>query len=1279
MKPALQQLQTLCPAVEADLIREHLRRLDEEYFERFSLSEIAKHLERLGRLSRKNPVEVILKRHDGQAFDCTVLAFDYDAEFSLIAGILFGNGVNIQSGDVFTYAKARQQARPRSRRFPWTRGQRENLLSRRRIIDHIVGRLVTTEPWEDWSTRFIEQLQAVISLLEAGDKASIEEAKHRVNERVTRRLVDSQSSGHDVLYPVSLEIDTESSGNTRLKVESQDTPAFLYALTTALSLHQLSIDHVQIRTSAGHVADEIDIVGPDDQPVTDPRVLDKIRLSVVLTKQFTYFLDRAPDPYSALSRFEQLVVEILRLPEGDDWAKRLSNPKAMKHLARLLGASDFLWEDFIRLQYEALLPVLASASETSEASTARHDAAELSRRLEQGLESCGSLAERIACVNKFKDREIFRLDLDHILDDSVDFRQLAEQLTELAEIVIQAIADILYAELLQRHGTPRTVAGLPASYAVFGLGKLGGAALGYASDIELLLVYSDTGTTDGDNAVSNAEFFSDLMREIAQAIQAKREGIFHVDLRLRPYGNAGPMACSLANFCEYYGPGGAAHSFERLALVRLRAVAGDRKLGSQVTRLRDEFIYRSPSIVVEELQELRARQFEEKNEPGRYNAKFSPGALVDLEYTVQILQLHYASEHDDLRTPRIHKALNALQKAGVLEPIESERLTSAYDFLRRLINGLRMLRGSAKDLFLPPSDSIEFVHLARRMGYQSTDGLGPADQLLLEFSTQTATVRTFVEKRMGRAALPGPLMGNIADLILSDDPAPELCEKVLRDAGFKHPQRALAGLQALAARTTNKRQFARLAVLAVDKLRREPNPDMALNNLDRFGVDGQDHEAHYAALLEQPTRLEILLGIFSRSQFLADVLIRNREFYDWVTTPQNLHEPRKRSQLVRELRARAEASDSHDAWLGELRLFRRRELLRIGTRDMFLRVSTPEVMQELTTLAEALVDADLEQVWKELVRSGQVRSDELEALASNFSVLAFGKLGGRELNYSSDIDLIGIYHDTSDVGTPAQGTAVEPNPFAAAMSMLREDLSKHTEEGYAYRVDLRLRPYGRSGELVSTVEGLVSYYEETARVWEIQALLKLRPIAGNLDVGYELLERLYPVLVRRRDPSQVTLSIQELREEAIRNSQTRTLGSGVDVKNGPGGIRDVEFLVQGLQLIHVADHPTLLGSNTLQVLRALEDARILDAETCSDLRRDYLFLRRVEHYLQILHDRQIHSLPVDVDELEALARRVLGRKTTAAAFTEELQSRFDRIYATHVARLFPDRTATQRS
>ncbi|MFA7256448.1 MAG: hypothetical protein WC047_02595 [Kiritimatiellales bacterium] len=1218
MKPSLQDLKKLCPDVPEDLLRAHLERLDDNYFSVFSAGQVAEHLLCLARLAPGHPVEVLFEDGAGDEIACTILAHDHPSEFSLITGMLSATGFNILSGNIFTYAHA--QASPKARR-----GQRM-------IIDRFCGTIKPDQSLEQWKTAFNSALESVMALLEQGTAESLSQARSTVNEMVAARLAGLKIPPESVLYPVGLEV-SDAGRYTRLRVLAQDTPAFLYSLSSAMAFQGLSIEQVRIGTAGGRVQDEIDILDESGLKITESSRIDTIKISVLLTKQFTYFLWSSPDPYAALCRFEDMLASVLAVPDRGKWVELLSTPAALQGLAKLLGASDYVWEDFIRLQYEALLPILKPAGEERRSAAAPED---FEGKLRAELAKAKGFEEQCRALNAFKDRDLYLVDLRQILGETADVRKFSQTLTRLAEATLRSAAGIVFENLRSKHGIPRTIAGLEAQWAIFGLGKFGGEALGYASDIELLLVFSDNGRTDGTEPIENSEFFSKAALMLTEVIKAKREGIFHVDIRLRPYGESGPMACSLDSFCRYYGPKGKALSYERLALTRLRAVAGSGELGAKVERLRDDFIYGASNVSFEELRDLREKQFAEKTAGGRYNAKFSPGALVDLEYDVQLLQVMHGSANARLRTPSIHEALIALSALGVLSPDEGRRLAAAYYFFRRLINGLRMLRGSARDLFLPPEDSIEFAHLARRMGYKR-GALEPQQQLRVEFETQTAAVRAFVERHFGRESLPGKPAGNAADLVLSDSVPPALRGKILASAGFQNPERAYMNLRALGAGPDRQDLFAPLAVLACDTLRQSVDPDRALNNWERYVRTAGNAIEHYEILMAQPKRLEILLGIMAASQFLAETLIRNPEFFNWATAPDTLNRVRPLAEMEADLAAFA-AGLKHHEWLNAARKFRCREILRIGTRDVCLHAPIREITEDLSSLAAALVRAALEHF-----RLEQGLKEHEAGALEGLCILAFGKLGGRELNYSSDIDLLGVY----DAGQ------AESELFYRAMRQVGRYLSGHTDEGHAYRVDYRLRPYGRAGQVAYSLPALADYYQNKAAPWEVQALLKASPIAGNEEAGLGFSGMVRSVICQKRERAEIISSIKKMRAAAIK-TEDEIDGIDADIKNGYGGIRDIEFLVQGLQMINAPAIPALINGNTLEALALLERHNLLTSETVEQLKSDYEFLRRVEHCMQIFEDRQVHILPDSESERAALAKRVMGVKASAENFLKEI-------------------------
>jgi [glutamine synthetase] adenylyltransferase / [glutamine synthetase]-adenylyl-L-tyrosine phosphorylase len=731
------------PRLDRGDVATFLERVEPEYLGAFEPAAIAGHLQALARLSHEHPVEVLLNHNRDGLVDCVVLAFDHPFEFSTITGIMAANGFDIERSDAFTLRKIKSAMRPANRRKPVI--HRRDPMKDAVILDYFRGRLIgPAQDFEKWAGKFTNSIEEAIGLLEQSQQESIDRARRLVNERVTQSLARRKSSSRTM---VSLEVQIEQLKQaTRLRLRAPDTPAFLYALSTALSLHGLQINKTRARTAEGTAIDEIDVVDQAGAPLTDAQTIQQVQRSVLLTLQFCYFLDRAPDPFTALQRFDDLARQIVRIPQAGQWLELLANPLSMMDLAKLLGASNFIWEDFIRFDVDVLLPVLQRRVRGEEICP---PARALPLRLERSLAGAKDFEDERKRLNEFKDRELFLIDLDHILaEENPDeaFRILSERLVFLAENLLAAASRRVYAELVRLYGRPRNEKNDETRFAIFGLGKLGGVALGYASDIELLFLFEDNGSTSGGSrgSLTNGEFFAILTRETTAYIQAKREGIFQVDLRLRPFGNGGPLASSESDFAAYYGPTGKAHAFEKLALVRLRWIAGNSLLGFKIEQLRDQLVYDGAPPDLAAIWEISAKMRQQHAAGGKYHAKHSDGALADLEQTVLLLQVLQAREAPQLRTPRLHEAMDGLRRAGIISAEEFERLLGAYQFLRRLINAQRMLRGSARDLFLPAEDSDELVHLARRMRYASET---PGRSLLRNFKSNIASVQKFMRKK----------------------------------------------------------------------------------------------------------------------------------------------------------------------------------------------------------------------------------------------------------------------------------------------------------------------------------------------------------------------------------------------------------------------------------------------------------------------------------------------------------------------------------------------------
>ena len=468
------------------------------------------------------------------------------------------------------------------------------------------------------------------------------------------------------------------------------------------------------------VSDILFVTDENGQKITDPERIRELRAATVLVKHFTHLLPFSPNPESALLHFREFISELFKRPNWPDELGSLERPEVLQAMARLLGVSDFLWDDFLRMQYANLYPVVTGVDALTTSKTRQQLQEELEAILAEvhaGPQPPSDSAPWREALNAFKDREMFRIDMRHILGHTSEFWDFAAELTDLAEVVVNAAYHLCHEDLRSVYGSPRLENGEVCEMSVCALGKCGGRELGFASDIELMFVYSGNGKTSGPQVITSAEFYEKVVQDFVRSIRARREGIFEIDLQLRPYGKAGSLAVSLDSFRRYFSPDGPAWAYERQALVKLRPVAGNPGLGKKISDLRDSYIYSGEPFDVTAMRAMRERQIRHLVSGGRFNLKYSPGGLVDIEYLVQGLQISHGREHPEVRQTNTREAMAALAQAGILTEDDYTRLRKAHTFLRWLIDSLRVVRGNARDVNVPPEGSEEYAFLTRRMRY----------------------------------------------------------------------------------------------------------------------------------------------------------------------------------------------------------------------------------------------------------------------------------------------------------------------------------------------------------------------------------------------------------------------------------------------------------------------------------------------------------------------------------------------------------------------------------
>jgi glutamate-ammonia-ligase adenylyltransferase len=585
---------------------------------------------------------------------------------------------------------------------------------------------------------YTADLKSLIRQLQRGETAA---AHGTMVKRVAARLRSTATQVPTVLYPVQLEIDNAASDQfTVLRLRTEDTSGFLYELTNALASSDVYISRVRFDSLGSQVSHTLFVTDAKGRKIEDQQKLRELQAATVLIKHFTHLLPRSPNPEGALVHFREFVEQLFTRPDWPEELASLEQSNVLEALAQLLGVSDFLWNDFLRMQHRNLFPVVRDIDALATAKS-RH---ELQSDLQSALRDAASSSDRREALNACKDREMFRVDMRHILGLSGTFRQFSEELTDVAETVVVAGAEMCFSELSAQYGQPRSKDGKPILYSVCALGKCGGRELGFASDIELIFIYAGEGPTNGKHPISATEFFAKLAEGVTHAIRAHREGIFEIDLRLRPYGKAGSLAVSFDAFQTYFGPQGPAWPYERQALVKLRPIAGDDGFCRHIAAARDRMIYTGERFDVAAMRGMRERQIRQLVSPGTFNAKLSPGGLVDAEYLVQGLQITYGHLAPDLRRTNTLDAVAALAQLGIVAEADATALSNAYDFLRRLIGAQRIVRGNARDLSLPKEETEEFAFLSRRLGYGDS-----LQRLSREFGEHVANILELSGRLLG--------------------------------------------------------------------------------------------------------------------------------------------------------------------------------------------------------------------------------------------------------------------------------------------------------------------------------------------------------------------------------------------------------------------------------------------------------------------------------------------------------------------------------------------------
>jgi glutamate-ammonia-ligase adenylyltransferase len=714
--------------------------------------------------------------------------------------------------------------------------------------------------------------------------------------------------------------------------------------------------------------------------------------------------------------------------------------------------------------------------------------------------------------------------------------------------------------------------------------------------------------------------------------------VFRVDLRLRPEGGRGPIASSLPQLERYYETFG--RPWERQAWIKARVSAGDQALGAEVLAMLRPFVF--PRLVaptvIDDVRDLNRRIKRELVRPRQtsglpgFDLKNGVGGIREIEFFVQALQLIHAGKRPSLRARGTLAALDGLLFAGLVTDDEHHALFRAYRWLRHAEHLLQLEGGLQTQLV--PEDEHALEVLARRLGYRATARRSASVALALELVTHTTAVSrlfaTLGDPADERADVTAVLSGELTE----QEEAAALARLGFADVTAAQAELARARRNAgspLALATTER--TARIGAGLLSEIAASADPDQALRFLGDLIARRGEAWSVWRLLDENPAIMRLLGSLFGASAYLARTLVDTPELIDLLVELGQSAPRRTPAQIAAELDARlatVDAKDPEAVWSAVAEV-KNGHVLRVGVADFAGALDPLAVCEQLTGIAEACLDRALAIVEAQLAqRHGRPPGD------ARLAVLGLGKLGGRELGYAADLDVVFVYTAPEDAETygPAPLSTIEW--FSRCAQRLLGALHQRTPRGRLYEVDTRLRPSGSQGLLVTSLAGWRRYHAHDARSWERQALTKLRPVAGDRALGAEVeaLARATVYGAPPADPRAIAGDIVRMRERI-----ERELGGRSDLKTGAGGIMDVEFVAQYLQLVHGHAHPALQTTATSTALRAAAAAGIAPARDLELLDQGYRFLRGIEHRLRVVHDQPIHRLPEARAELDKLARR----------------------------------------
>ena len=879
------------------------------------------------------------------------------------------------------------------------------------------------------------------------------------------------------------------------------------------------------------------------------------------------------------------------------------------HNARAAPAADALIASAARLSRFAARLIESGAYPELDADIARPFGEDEMRRM-LAATSVEDEAQLASALRRLRARVMLRL-AARDLGGLASLDEVMATATRLAEVALSHALGHLHAWLGARHGRPvGSASGREQQLHAVGMGKLGGAELNVSSDIDLVFLYPEEGETRGPRVISNHEYFALLGRRLIAALsELTPDGqVFRVDMRLRPYGDSGPLVASFDALENYLITQG--REWERYAWIKARVLTGDR--GDEILQLVRPFVYRRhlDYNAISALRDLH-RQIRREVERRELfdNIKLGPGGIREIEFVTQVFQLIRGGRDAELARQPTLAVLPCLASRRLLPEAAVKELESAYRFLRNLEHRLQYLDDQQTHAL--PRDDPDRARIAEAMGFADADG----------FSAALEAHRGRVTRHFEAIFSPAPGGEHALAHLWQDNPDPERVRRELAAFGYRHADAIDSRLKSLRAGSRYRAmpaesqvRFDRLVPLAIEAAAAVKDPDATLERMLELLESVARRGSYLALLVEYPQALSHIAAMMSASPWVAQYLTARPALLDELLDARTLYEPPQWPAAARQLRAQLEdAGGDSEKQMDVLRHFKHAHTIRLIAQDLAGTLELETLSDHLSDLACVVLEAVLRVAWP-------LRRAHREAPC--FAVIGYGKLGGKELGYASDLDLVFLYDD------PAPEA---PESYARFAQRINNWLTSITSAGVLYETDLRLRPDGAGGLLVSPLESFCEYQARHAHVWEHQALSRARFVAGDPAIGAAF-ERLRVAVLRQpRDLAALRADIKAMRRKMLDAHPNPT--PLFDLKHDRGGLIDVEFAVQYLVLGHAHAHAGLTGNiGNLALLRLAAQLGLIDERRARAAQDAYRRFRRLQHSLRLQGEQYARIAPADIAE-----------------------------------------------